>query len=86
MTNKILHLTEATLKEGFVVHVSFDDGMRKTVDLLPLLSGPVFERLRDPDEFRQFRIDPIAGTICWSNGADLAPEALRDLPAVVDEP
>ena len=36
----------------------------------------VFEALRDPARFAEVRVDPDLGTICWPNGADLAPEVL----------
>ncbi len=44
----------------------------------PALSGPVFEPLRDPAVFRQFQIHPEFHTLVWPNGADFAPEFLRD--------
>jgi len=63
------------------LRVRFSDGMRKRVNLLPLLVGPVFEPLRDPAYFARVRVDGVTGTVGWPNGTDLAPEAIRDLPA-----
>lgn len=75
----ILHILEAELAGPSSVWVRFDDGVSATVDLRPLLTGPVFEPLLDPDAFAQFTIDPVCRTICWPNGADLAPEAIRSM-------
>jgi hypothetical protein len=62
------------------LNVTFKDGTRKQVNLLPLLKGPVFAPLRDPVYFARVMLDPVAGTVVWPNGADIAPEALYDLP------
>ena len=59
--------------------LTFKDGARKRVDLLPLLEGPVFEPLRNPKYFAQVELDAIAGTVVWPNGADIAPETLYEL-------
>jgi hypothetical protein len=67
---------------GVLRRVRFDDGVEKEVDLRPLLWGPVFEPLLDPDYFARVVVDPVCGTVVWPNGADLAPEALHDLPAI----
>jgi len=66
------------------LNVTFKDGTRKQVNILPLLKGPVFEPLRDPVFFAQVVLDPVAGTVVWPNGADIAPEALYDLPPETD--
>jgi len=62
------------------VDLTFKDGTRKRVNLLPLLEGPVFQPLRNPSFFARVRLDPVAGTLVWPNGADIAPEALYKLP------
>ena len=60
--------------------LTFKDGTRKRVNLLPLLGGPVFEPLRDSKYFAKVELDPVAGTVVWPNGADIAPETLYELP------
>jgi len=39
----------------------------------------VFEPLKDESMFMSARHDEAAGTVVWSNGADLAPEFLLAL-------
>ena len=36
----------------------------------------VFEPLRDPNVFARVQVDEEAGTICWPDGLDMAPEPL----------
>ena len=78
----IMRVTEATVSGPQLLRLAFNDGSRKTVDLSPLLSGPIFEPLRDPGYFARVHLDPVCGTVVWPNGADFAPEALRDLASV----
>lgn len=66
---------------GYVLRLRFSDGLEGTVDLEPLLWGPMFELLQDPAYFRRVRVSRDAGTVVWPNGADLAPETLHDLVA-----
>ncbi len=61
--------------------LAFKDGTRKRVNLLPLLEGQIFEPLRYPAFFARVTLDRVAGTVVWPNGADVAPEALYELPA-----
>ncbi len=78
----IIHITEATVVPPFGLDLLFDDGTRKFVDVEPLLEGPVFELLRDPEYFATVQIDEVAGTVTWENGADIAPDTLYRLPNV----
>jgi hypothetical protein len=77
----ILHIIEVKVCGPFSLDVRFNDGVCKTVDLAPLLTGPMFEPLKDPTYFARVAVDPHAGTVVWPNGADLAPEALYNLPS-----
>jgi hypothetical protein len=79
---EILHILEAKPCGECSLEVLFSDGVRKRVDLSSFLTGPVFKPLRDPQYFARVVVDPECGTVVWPNGADLAPEALYDLPAV----
>jgi uncharacterized protein DUF2442 len=62
----------------FVVFLRWSDGTSGEVDLRDELVGPVFEPLRDPQQFRRFQLNPELRTIVWPNGADLAPEWLYE--------
>lgn len=80
----ILHVVEANVRGPHLLEVRFNDGVHKTVNLKPLLTGPMFEPLKDPPYFARVVVDAEAGTVVWPNGADLAPEALYDLPEISD--
>lgn len=77
----ILRILEAKLCGPYSLWLRFSDGTSKCVDVSPLLQGPVFEPLREPDFFAQVELDPVCGTVVWPNGADFAPEALYELAA-----
>lgn len=80
----IPNVVEAKYEHGFVVYVRFADGTEGDVDLTDELHGEMFESLKDPAVFRQVAVHPDFHTLCWPNGADLAPEFLYEkihLPA-----
>jgi hypothetical protein len=63
------------------LRVIFRDGISGEVRLQSFIEarqvdGTVFEPLRDPDIFRQVRVD--LGAVTWPTGADLAPDAMYD--------
>jgi hypothetical protein len=70
-------LIEASPRDGYTVHVRFEDGTSADVDLSYRTEyGGVFAPLRDLAFFRQLSADPELGTIVWPNDADIAPERL----------
>lgn len=64
----------------FSVFVVFDDGLSKQLNLRHCLRGPVFKPFRTPAGFARLRVDHDAGTIVWSDQADIAPETLYLMP------
>lgn len=75
--------THVTPLSDYRLRVEFDDGVTGEIGLADRLFGPVFEPLRDEDEFKKVAIDEF-GAITWPCGADLAPDAVyRRLAAKV---
>lgn len=74
----ILRITAARVCGPHLLDLAFNDGTRKTVNVRPLLRGPIFEPLRDPRFFERMELDSTCGTVTWPNGADFAPEALHE--------
>jgi hypothetical protein len=75
----LVWVTEARHAGGYRIWLRFNDGVAGEVDLESRLFGEVFEPLRDPELFRQVRLEPELDTVVWPNGADFAPEFLHDL-------
>jgi len=63
---------------GYTVHLRFADGVEGNVDLAEELHGELFEPLKNLAVFRQFVVHPEFRTLCWPNGADVAPEFLYE--------
>jgi hypothetical protein len=65
-------------KKDFTVHVRFADGTEGDVDLSEELYGEIFQPLKDINVFSTVSVHPEFHTLCWSNGADIAPEFLYE--------
>jgi hypothetical protein len=74
----MLNVTAVRHLRGHVLWLRFNDGNEGEVDLGSELEGPIFEPLREVARFAEVRVDPDLRTIVWPNGADFAPEFLRD--------
>ncbi len=75
----MLHISEAKALPGHRLYVRFSDGHEGEVDLSRELTGPVFAPLADDEQFNRVEVHALFHTVTWSNGADLAPECLREL-------
>ncbi len=75
----ILHVTAAKYRGDYRVWLEFSDSFAGEADLSRALHGPIFEPLKDKALFSQVKFDPEMDTIVWPNGADLAPEYLKEL-------
>ncbi|MDO9288868.1 MAG: DUF2442 domain-containing protein [Thermodesulfovibrionales bacterium] len=74
----IPHIIEANYVRDYVIKVKFDDGTVKILNLESYIKrGGVFSELKDKEYFKRFFID--LNTLCWPNGADIAPERLYEI-------
>lgn len=71
-----VHVTKAQYLENYTVWLAFNDGTEGRVDLMPELYGDIFTPLKNVDYFKSFRLE--GHTLSWPNGADFAPEFLRE--------
>ena len=62
----------------FTLDVTFHDGRRRKYEMDLTHRGGVFEPLKDPEYFAKAFVDEELGTVCWPNGADIAPERLYE--------
>jgi hypothetical protein len=78
----IVDVTSVEVLKPYRLRLEFDDGTAGEVDVSELVRfNGVFAPLRDPDVFRQVRLDEEFGTIVWPNGADLDPFVLHEWAA-----
>ncbi|RJP52955.1 MAG: DUF2442 domain-containing protein [Anaerolineaceae bacterium] len=67
----------AKYKGGYKIEVAFEDNATGIVDFSKYLSkGGVFERFKDIEFFKNFKINDELGVLTWSDEIDIAPETL----------
>ncbi len=71
-------ITRVSVVRHGVIELTFADGLSGTVDVLPRMWGPVFERARTEEGFAQVYVDAETRTVAWPGGADLAPDTLHE--------
>ncbi len=71
-----IHVEKAKYVKDYKVWLSFNDGAEGEIDLSSELDGEIFEPLKDISFFKSFTLD--GHTLSWRNGADFAPEFLRE--------
>jgi len=72
-------VTEAEYIKDYKILVTFDNGVKKVVDMEEHLWGEMFEPLKDKNLFKQFRVNKDIHTIVWPNGADFSPDSLYEI-------
>ena len=73
----MIRVTAVTPLNPPVLRIAFSDGLIREIDCGFLLHGTLGEPLKDPEYFRQVRVDEELRTIVWPNGLDPAPELLH---------
>jgi hypothetical protein len=73
----LIDVVEVKPLEGHRLFLRFEDGAEGEVDVAEMVRFEgVFSSLKDREKFREVRVNPEIGTICWPNGADLDPDVL----------
>ncbi|MBU4273423.1 MAG: DUF2442 domain-containing protein [Planctomycetes bacterium] len=68
-------ITRVDVLDDYLLSLSFDDGMRGTVDLHDLAGSGVFALWNDYEAFRNVKIGD-SGELVWSDQVDLCPDSL----------
>jgi hypothetical protein len=71
-------VTDVRVLDGYLVELTFSDGVRGAVDLANRIvgRGGLFGPLEALEFFRQVSVDRELGTIVWPNGVDFCPDLL----------
>lgn len=69
-------VTAINIKTDTALRVRFHDGLEGDVEFLPSAFRGVFVGLKDPQAFRQARVQD--GVLTWPGELDLAPDAMHE--------
>jgi hypothetical protein len=70
-------LVSASYRGEYTIELQFDDGKSGTVDFSRYLDkGGVFDRFKDIEFFKQFKVNEELGVLVWPEEIDIAPETL----------
>ena len=72
-----VRVVRAEYVRDYQIKIHFNDSTEKVVDFSRWLRGEVFKPLTNKREFKRFFV--AGGTVCWPNGADVAPETLYSI-------
>jgi hypothetical protein len=85
MSHPIHRVTRFSSIGPYTLLVGFADGTEQHIDFRPVLHGPLFGPLQDPETFNAVRLDTMVGTLVWPNDADFDPATLHDWPEVGED-
>ena len=81
---QILKVIKAEYMHDYVLSLTFNNGVVKKVDFLPMAQKGICVKLQDKDYFRNFRLDPFS--VDWFNEIGFAPEHLYEQGTPVTYP
>ena len=73
----LIDVVNVKILDGYNLLLHFNDGNSGKVNVEKIVKFEgVFSSLKDYDFFTKVRVNSDIGTICWENGADIAPDFL----------
>ena len=76
----LVDIIEVKPLPAYKLYLRFEDGKRGEVDISKIIVFKgIFAKLADKNYFSTVKVNPDIGTICWENGADIAPCILYQL-------
>lgn len=85
MRNEIHRVTGFEKIAPFTLRVRFGDDTVQVIDFRPVLVGEIYGPLADSRVFDMARVDEVAHTLVWPNGADFDPAILHDWPSAGED-
>lgn len=76
MNNEFLHITSADYISGYLLKLTFSNGVVRMFDFAQLYNKGIFVKLKDPKYFRNYTLD--GWTVDWNNEIGFAPEFLYE--------
>lgn len=70
----LLKVSKAEYGGEYTIICTFNNGEKKKVDISKPFNLPIFAEFKDMNRFMHFGLAPF--TVCWDNGADIAPNYL----------
>lgn len=80
--NEVLTITAAEYIEDYKLCLTFNNGVVRIVDFVPLMQKGICKKLQDKDYFRSFKLDPF--TVDWNNEIGFDPEYLYEIGTYPD--
>lgn len=72
-----LDIVSAEYLEGYKIKLTFEDSRTGIVDFCVYTKkGGVFEKFKNIEFFKSFRLDKEIGNLTWNGEIDIAPETL----------
>jgi len=73
----LIDLVSAVYRGDYKIELTFEDGKNGIVDFSSYIEkAGVFNRFKDINYFKKFKVDPEVKTLVWGNEIDIAPEVL----------